>query len=781
MRNAFLVLAFVCLPSAAAHASPLGDLFANGASDDALGAPYFVVRDANPELDPLPLREVAVHADISGVVADVTMTQLWENTGPTPISATYVFPLSSKAAVHALEMRVGGRRIVATIKEREAARKTFEDAKAKGLTATLLEQSRPNLFTSEIANVQPGEVIEVELRYFELLRPTDGIYSWVVPKVVGPRYVSPQEADPELPWSAMATTRERPEPVLHAWQVSATIDGGVPVQWAASGTHAIALERDGDRLDVDLAEDDPEVLQDFVLDYALGSDELETGVLVAPDADGDGGHFLALVAPPERIDPALVPRRDYVFIVDTSGSMEGWPLAVAKSMVGAIVDGLDADDRINVLCFAGDADALAPQSLPASPANKARARAFLDRQRGGGGTELLGALETAFATPPTPGIARTFIVVTDGFVSVEARAIDLLRAQANQATVFAIGVGDGVNRHLIEALAAVGQGEPYVALGEASARDVAERFLDEARSPVLTDLTVTFEGLDTYDVEPAALPNLYAQRPILVSGRYRGAAKGTVTIRGTTGTGPWQRTLAIAGGERHPAVPILWARERIARLSDFAGAADAPNHQAEVTALGLEYALVTRFTSFVAVDDGGGEVAAAEPDPSGVLAGEGTVLGMGSGGMGFTGTGAGGSGSGIGRIGSLSGKGDGIALGDIDTGGGHGNAARPTVKLRVRERGHEAERDVKSSFLRRMGAVRACLANAPDLAAGSLSWRVTFDANGKPLGATLASGSIAEVTQACIERNLLRVVLAAGASARIIEILLAIEVPPAGP
>lgn len=770
MRNACLVLAFVCLPSFAAHASPLGDLFDDTAGgDDALGAPYFVVRDANAELDPLPLREVAVHADISGVVADVTMTQLWENTGATPISATYVFPLSSRSAVHALEMRVGGRRIVATIKEREAARKTFEDAKAKGLTATLLEQDRPNLFTSEIANVQPGEVIEVELRYFELLRPTDGIYSWVVPKVVGPRYVSPQEADPELPWSAMATTRERPEPVLHAWQVSATIDGGVPVQWAASGTHAIALERDGDRLAVDLAEDDPEVLQDFVLDYALGSDALETGVLVAPDADGDGGHFLALVAPPARVDPALVPRRDYVFIVDTSGSMEGWPLGIAKAMIGDIVDGLDADDSVNVLCFSGDADALSPQSLPATPANKARARAFLDRQRGGGGTELLGALRTAFATPPIPGRARTFVVVTDGFVSVEAAAIDLIRAQTNRATVFGIGIGDGVNRYLLDAIAAAGQGEPYIALDEAAARDVAERFLDEARAPVLTDLAVTFDGVDAYDVEPAALPNLYAERPVLVSGRYRGPATGSLTIHGTSGAGPWRRTLSFAGGEHHPAVPILWARERIARLSDFAGAADAPNHQIEVTALGLEYSLVTAFTSFVAVDEAGGEVATGEPEaPS---AGEGMVLGHGSAGMGFSGTGMGGSGSGIGRIGGL---------GDIDGGlgtdsGGAKPAPAPSLKVQIRERGRVAAADVASMFRRRVGAVRACLASDPTLASGKLSWRVTFDASGKASAASLVAGTLAEATRACVERLLLRVVIAAGA--RVVDFDLDVAAP----
>ncbi len=792
MRSTLLACASVCLSivslpglaRAEATGSPSG-LLPDALAPDRTGAPYFVVTDVDARLDPLPLREVAVHADISGVVADVTVTQLWENTGATPIDATYVFPLSTRAAVHALELRVGGRRIVATIKEKQEARAIYEEAKRSGQTATLLEQSRPNMFTTRVANIQPGDVIEVELSYVELLRPTDGVYSLVVPKVVGPRYVSPAEAFPDVPWSVIAPDDEQeddqPAPTLHAWPVSVSLRGGVSVQWAHSSTHPLAIAKDEDgALEIELAQNAPDEVDatsDFVLDYALGGDALETGVLVQPDADGDGGHFLALIEPPERVEPALVPNREYVFIVDTSGSMQGWPLAMATTIVSALVADLDAKDRLNVLCFSGGAEQLSPLSLSATPGNKGRAREFLKRQRGQGGTEMLQALQVALRSPSTPGLARTFVVVTDGYVTVEAAAIDLIRERAGDANVFAIGVGDGVNHHLLEAIAHAGQGEPYVASDEAAARDIAERFIADARAPVLTDIAFSFDGFDAYDLEPKALPTLYAARPLLVSGRYHGKPGGALVVTGETGAGSWRQRTAIVGAEVHPAVPLLWARERIARLSDFAGAYDAPDNKAAVTALGLEYALVTQHTSFVAVDEqrvgartpGTEGAAAADPvdlaqDPApsgslgaalqqgmgGVSSGESFVLGHGSGGLGFSGSGAGGSGSGVGRI---------SGLGGVDSGGLGGAGGKLGVKGKssiamtfsvLSMPGRRAAGSVLSAVIKRRAApLRACFLAGNALAAQTLVWELVADAAGNVTSATLQTGTLTPEVVTC--------------------------------
>lgn len=749
MRTAIAAWAVVCLPSIAFADAPL--------AAEETGAPYFVVPGVDARLDPLPLREVAVHADISGVVADVTVTQLWENTGATPLDATYVFPLSTRAAVHALEMRVGGRRIVATIREREVARADFEAAKASGQRAALLEQRRPNVFTTEVANIQPGEVVEVELAYVELLRPVDGVYSFVVPRVVGPRYVSPTEAFPDVPWSVIAEA-DAPRPDLHAWPVSVSLVGGVPVQWVGSSTHPVVIDRIDDAMEVELAELDADTTRDFVLDYALGGDALTTGLLVEPDDDGDGGHFLALVEPPERAEPELVPAREVVFIIDTSGSMQGWPLEAARSLAAGLVDALAPEDRVNVLAFAGGSERLAPASLPATTANKARAKAFLAAQDGGGGTELLAALRDAFDVPATPGLARTFLLVTDGYVTVEAEAIDLIREHAGDASVFAIGIGDGVNRHLIETVAHAGQGEPYVAQSEAEARELVERIVDDARAPILTDIALAFEGFDAFEVEPRAIPTLYASRPLLVTGRYRGQPGGALVVSGQTGQGPWRAKTPIALGERHPAVPLLWARERVARLSDFAGASDAPDHQAEVTALGLAYHLVTQHTSFVVVDDGE-EVTQRTPPAEGLVFGGqglGAMTGGGAGGLGFSGTGAGGSGVGHGRIGVLSGTG-------LVEGGGNGKKVTPpaiTLALSVlMPDGKPAPGDVVVAFKRRLAAMRHCLEAAAATGAQRLVWDLFVTAEGVIATRRPVSGNLPEAAMQCVDRTLARVAL----------------------
>ncbi len=757
-----------------------GAAFASPVADDRTAAPYFVVPGVDPRLDPLPLREVTVHAEISGVVAAVSLTQLWENTGATPLDATWVFPLSTRAAVHALEMRVGGRRIVATIKEKEDARRVFEEAKKQGIRAALLEESRPNVFSSRVANVQPGEVIEVELSYVELLRPTDGTYALVVPRVVGPRYVSPREAFPDLPWSAIGDEGAAPAPpALHAWPITVSLGGGLPVQWAHSSTHPIALTRDGDRVEVELIEPEPDASRDFVLEYALGGDALESGVLVAPDEDGEGGHFLALIEPPERVAPEAITRREHVFIVDTSGSMGGWPIESAVALVEALVGELDTHERFNVITFAGDSRHLAAHSLPATESNKQRAREFLRQAGSGGGTELLGALEHALSAPPVEGVARTFVLVTDGYVTVEARAIDLIRERANDASVFAVGVGPNVNRHLLEAVAHAGHGEVYQIRNHAEREAVGEVLLDDVRAPVLTRIALAFDGFDAYDVEPRSVPTLYRARPLLVSGRYRGVPRGAVIVSGDTATGRWRSRSEIAGGERHPAVPLLWARERIARLSDFAGARDAPDHRAEVTALGLAYALVTPYTSFVAVDSVGGPqeqaaVVASERDPL-----DASVLGL-------SGTGVGGGGCG-GCVGFGGGSGliEGLK-GQVDTGGGlgggdgkDGKRDQRRLKLTVLTLPQRApaEGAVVVAFRKRLAVLRRCLAASPTPVGGVLEWNVVAGLDGKVSRVTRATGRFEESSARCVERMLARVALPPSPAVRILRLRLDLEAP----
>jgi Ca-activated chloride channel family protein len=572
---------------------------------DRTASPYFFL-GGDPTVDRLPLKSTRVNARIAGVIADVAVTQRYRNEGSRPLEARYVFPGSTRAAVHALEMRIGERRIVAQIREKTQARAEYDAAKQAGRTASLLEQHRPNVFQMHVANILPGDEIEVELRYTELLLPTDGKYQFVYPTVVGPRYNG-------APGTGGGTAERWPAmPFLHqgeaaksSFDLKLALSAPVPLEDVRSTSHKVDVHFEDDmRARVTLAatgrdEND----RDFVLDYRLSGKRIQSGIMLYQGEDEN--FFLAMLEPPAAVAPADVPPREYVFVVDVSGSMNGFPLATAKRLLRDLIGGLRPTDSFNVLLFAGGNRVLAPASLPASRGNIQAALEAIDRERGGGGTELLPALERALALPREAGRARSIVVVTDGYVTVEREAFDLIRGRLSDASVFAFGIGSSVNRHLIEGLARAGRGEPFVVAGDADAEEQAARFRRYIEAPVLTRIGVRFDGFDAYDVEPASVPDVFAERPVIVFGKWRGAPRGALTIEGITGAGPYRQQLDLATVEplvEHAALRQLWARSRIATLSDYGRLGFDTDSAREVTQLGLKYSLLTAYTSFVAVD-----------------------------------------------------------------------------------------------------------------------------------------------------------------------------------
>ncbi|HMV82592.1 MAG TPA: VIT domain-containing protein [Blastocatellia bacterium] len=573
-------------------------------SEDKTLAPYFFVQ-GDPAVDHLPLKNTRVQIDVSGVIADVKVLQTYRNEGSRPINARYVFPASTRAAVYAMQMRIGEQVIVAKIKEREQAKQEFEQAKRDGKSASLLEQQRPNVFSMNLANAMPGEQIEIELHYTELLVPTDGVYEVVFPTVVGPRYSSqPEAAAPSSDqWIKSPYLREG-RPSSSAFHLSARLSTGVPLrdlscpshniapQWLGPASAQFSLEQTGQS----------QANKDFILRYRLTGEQLAAGLLLYQGADEN--FFLYMAQPPERVATAAIPAREYIFVVDVSGSMNGFPLDTAKALLKDLIGQLRPTDLFNVVLFAGDAAALAPHSLRAEPENLAKAIRLIEQQRGNGGTELLAAIQQAMALPRQSGISRSVVLVTDGFVSGEQGAFDYIRDHLNQCNVFSFGIGSSVNRYLIEGVAKAGMGEPFIVTKAEEAPAVAAKFREYIQTPLLTDLRVTATGFDIYDVAPTHLPDLFARRPIVLFGKWRGPLTGAFELRGKTGDGDYLARMDVAGvkpEESNRALRYLWARSRIAELSDY-GASDLPKEQInEITALGLKYNLLTRYTSFIAV------------------------------------------------------------------------------------------------------------------------------------------------------------------------------------
>lgn len=570
-------------------------------------SPYFFVKSDDPKLDQLPLKSTSAVVNISGVIADVTVTQVYKNEGKKALEAIYVFPASTRAAVYGMKMVIGKRVIEAKIKKRDEARKDYEDAKKQGKSASLLEQQRPNVFQMNVANIMPGDEIRVELKYTELLVPADRIYEFAYPTVVGPRYSNKPDNGslPSEKWVQNPYLREGEKPT-YTFDMTVNIAAGMPIKELASTSHKVNTAFKGPanaKVTLDRS-DRSGGNKDYILRWRLAGDKIQSGLLLY---EGEKENFfLYMLQPPKRVKTAEIPGREYIFVVDVSGSMHGFPLDISKRLLRNLIGNLRPTDTFNVLLFSGGSRLMSGRSVAATKENVDNAINIIDRQRGGGGTELLPALDRVLKLPKLEDYSRSVIVVTDGYVRVEEEVFDLIRTHLNDANMFAFGIGSSVNRHIIEGMARVGMGEPLVITKPADAPAQADRFRAMIESPVLTKVKVNFNGFSAYDVEPPSVPDVLADRPVVIFGKWKGSAKGTITVTGTSGSGKFTQSTDVAAArpmKENVALRYLWARHRITLLSDYNKLRSNDKRVKEVTDLGLTYNLLTAYTSFVAVDN----------------------------------------------------------------------------------------------------------------------------------------------------------------------------------
>ncbi len=594
MKNLLIALLFLPMFS-----------FAQSEPADKTFSPYFMVNGAVPGVDAMPLKSTIAEVNIAGVIAEVIVTQTYLNTGKKPLEAIYVFPGSTRAAVYGMSMQVGQRIITAKIAERQTARAQYEQAKTEGKRASLLEQERPNVFQMNVANIMPGDTIRTVLRYTELLIPEAGVYEFVYPTVVGPRYTNGQSGN-NNGFTAIPYGHKGAAP-SYTFDLSAHINAGMPLQEISSTSHIVHITDNGaagSNLVLDPI-DNVGGNRDFKLRYALRGKQIETGLLLYDD--GKEKFFLCMAQPPKRVAKDDIPPREYIFVVDVSGSMNGFPLTVSKTLLRNLVAGIRPTDVFNIILFAGTSNTLAPNSVSATNENVEQAIAFIDRQEGSGGTNLLPALQNAFNLPRNAkGLSRSVVVVTDGYVDVEAEAFDLVRKNLDKTNVFAFGIGSSVNHHLIEGLAHVGAGVPFTVMTEQEGAAIAERFRRYIATPVLTNIKVQYPGFEAYDVEPSSVPDVFSERPVVLMGKWRGNAQGEIVLSGKVGkknvTMRTDITKAIPD-DRNAAIKYLWARERIKLLGDYDSFGENAARDAAITKLGLDYNLLTAFTSFIAIDE----------------------------------------------------------------------------------------------------------------------------------------------------------------------------------
>jgi Ca-activated chloride channel family protein len=539
-----------------------------------------------------PLKRTDVRGEITGFLARVTVTQEFENNSSDKIEAVYTFPLPRLAAVDDMTMLVGDRTVRAEIKRRAEARQIYEQARNNGHVTALLEQNRPNVFQQSVANIEPGAKVKVTISYVETLKYEEGSYEFSFPMTVGPRY-----KDGGLnPKYAPQGTRAG-----HDLSLSLKLDAGVAIDSLTSKTHEISVDRPSThQANLRLKQNAVIPNKDFILRYDVAGAKMQDALLT--HRAQRGGFFTLILQPPDRVTAEDVTPKELVFVLDTSGSMSGFPIEKAKETMKLALAGLYPRDTFNLITFAGDTYVLFPKPVPATAANLQQAQQFLAGTRGGGGTEMMKAIRAALEPSGDPEKVRIVCFMTDGYVGNENEIIAEIKKNSN-ARVFSFGIGSSVNRFLLDKMAEEGRGEvEYVALNDDGSA-AARRFHERVRNPLLTDVSIDWHGLPVSDIYPKRSPDLFSAKPVVIHGRYTAPAAGMLTLRGRMAGRPFTRNIQVnlpADQKEHDVLATLWARSRVEELMSR-----DPLHpdETEVTRLGLDYRLMTQYTSFVAVED----------------------------------------------------------------------------------------------------------------------------------------------------------------------------------
>lgn len=569
-----------------------------------------------------PLKHTDVHADVSGYISRVTVKQLFGNPYKNKIEAVYTFPLSDTGAVDDMTMRVGSRTIHGTIKKREEAQQIYNDAKNQGHVASLLNQERPNVFTQSVANIEPGKDVEVTLSYVDLLPYQDGEYSFAFPTVVGPRFnpgtptgreglgFSP-DTD-QVPDASKITPHVAPDGVRagHDISISVAIDAGVPIGAIASKLHEIKIQRAGDsHAEVTLAQKETIPNKDFVMSWAVASDSLHSGYLT--NGSKGSGYFTMMILPPKKAAASQIQPKEMIFVIDCSGSQRGLPIQKAKEAMEYSLDHMNPNDTFQVITFNNSVTRLFLQPRPANDEMRRRAKDFVKGLEANGGTWMAPAIEAACKEPTDSHRLRIVSFMTDGFIGNDFEVVGLVKKLRDNSRWFPFGTGNSVNRFLIDNIAKAGGGEADYVYLNSDAAAVGKKFYDEIASPVLTDIKVDFGGLDVKEVFPHEISDVWAQRPLYITGRYLKPGSGTVTVSGFSGGKPYKQTLAVTFPESNSANAVLgsiWARAKVDRLmeQDYGAAQTGnvnPELKDEITKVALEHHIMTQYTSFVAVEE----------------------------------------------------------------------------------------------------------------------------------------------------------------------------------
>jgi len=568
------------------------------APDNVPGSGSLMAELAGQEV-PMPLSHTDVKASVNGYISTVDVTQQFNNPYTQKIEAVYVFPLPHNAAVNEFIMTIGKRRIRGIIRERKEAEQIYAEAKRQGYVATLLTEERPNIFTQSIANIEPGNEVDVNIKYFSTLDYADGWYEFVFPMVVGPRF------NPPAMTNAVDVTNLKPgERNGHDISLHVDVNAGVTVEQFECKTHLVTkIVSSPDRLVVQLNPEDAIPNKDFVLRYRVAGDGIKSSLLT--HRDERGGYFTLMLFPPEEM--GNLPRQplELVFVLDCSGSMSGRPIEQAKAAVERGLGFLRPGDSFQLINFSATTSQLGPAPIEATPENVQRGLNYLRSLNAEGGTMMIDGIKAALDFPHNPERQRFICFLTDGYVGNETEILGEIHKRLGDSRIFSFGIGTSVNRYLLDHMAKAGRGAVAYLGPNDSAAEIMRNFFQRISHPALTDIKADWGTMQISELFPAQIPDLFPGRPVILTGRFDGKGASTIRIRGNRANSPFQ--LEIPANTQYVDVtnnslPSVWARMKIAELANQSLYEPDPQLPYEIKQVALDYGLLSPFTAFLAVD-----------------------------------------------------------------------------------------------------------------------------------------------------------------------------------
>ena len=598
---------------------------------------------ANNQPQQAILLESHVEATLTGLVAQVEYRQVFQNQTRDWQEAQYAFPLPENAAVQYMEILVGERRIVASIKEKEEARQIYETAKSEGKIAALTEQQRANFFTQEVANIPPLSQVEIRISYSQAIEYKLGKFSFALPTTFTPRFIlgiplSDLEANADERYTTstngwgslfnhaptdMVPDADKITPYMAYAEDMATITGlrqiltpnpisinikleaGLNLSRLESRYHDIDIQRTDQSYQIQFAQGSVSMDRDFVLEWQPIATQAPQ-VALFEEQRGEHRYHLAMIMPPQVLHNGATLPREITLVIDTSGSMQGISIQAAKNSLQMAVNRMAMTDHFNIIEFNTNFTSLFASPQPASAENIRRANSFIDSLRATGGTNMIPALDKALSAPATDGLLKQVIFLTDGAIGNEQGLLTLLNNKLGKSRLFTVGIGSAPNSYLMTQMAQFGRGtHTYVRNLSDVQRSMSELF-QKLESPVMADLQLSWP----MEVEqfPSITPDLYAGEPLVVVAKSspNTTSAGQLSLSGTTQSLPWTRSLSIDpdAPANQEGIATLWARSKIEELmGGITRGVPEPEVKSQVLPLALEHQLVSKYTSLVAVEE----------------------------------------------------------------------------------------------------------------------------------------------------------------------------------